>query len=158
MCKAFRYVMAAFAAAFCLAGLAGGAFAATPVGLTVIASPNSIAYGGRVFVSANLSIFNGRPNATGTITFSDAGTVLSTVQVSNNSAVLSTTSLAAGGHTIAARYSGDSNYSPVSDSAVVIVGQTRASLSASSSSITIGQSVTFTATVTATLGGGMRRA
>jgi pseudomonalisin len=90
---------------------------------------------------------------TGTVQFMDGASNLSSpVNVSAGVANLSTNLLvAAGTHSITAVYSGDSNNAP-SISATIVQTVTKASsssgLTSSASSISLGQSVTFTATVT----------
>src|SRR5205814_1032967 len=48
--------------------------------------------------------------ATGSVTFSDGSTVLGTVALFNGAAKLTVASLTAGGHSIVATYSGDTNF------------------------------------------------
>jgi len=89
---------------------------------------------------------------TGTVQFKDgAGNLASPVSVSAGTAVLSTNLLAtAGSHSITAIYSGDSNNAP-STSAVFVQTVTKASsavgITSSALSVSVGQGVTFTATV-----------
>jgi len=87
--------------------------------------------------------------ATGTVTFSDGVTTLGTVTVSAGSALLSTSSLAAGSHSIAATYSGDSNYNTSTANTVQTVNKanTATSLVSNLNPSIFGQLVTLTATV-----------
>lgn len=90
-------------------------------------------------------------SATGTVAFKDGTNTLSTVNVVGGVAVLNTTSLTTGTHSLTAVYSGDSNFSgststPVSAS--VGLTQTTTTLAASPTTANAGQSVTLTATVT----------
>ncbi len=89
--------------------------------------------------------------ATGTVTFSDGATVLGTGTLTGGVATFSTSTLALGTHPITAAYGGDATYSnstslPLDqvvtqiDTATVVLGAPNPSL--------VGDSVTFTATVT----------
>ncbi len=96
---------------------------------------------------------------TGTVTFSDGGTAIGTVSVALVSgkaqASLTTSTLAVGTHTIAAVYNGDVNFTTSSSSTLSqVVGQ--ASTTTALSGVTaanLGQNLTFTATVTSSIGG-----
>ncbi len=96
---------------------------------------------------------------TGTVTFEDGSTVLGTATLSATSsgsqATFSTSSLAAGSHSVTVIYSGDSNYTGSTSIAlgemVEQVGSI-AMLSSSANPATSGQSVTFTATLSGTAG------
>ena len=94
----------------------------------------------------------------GSVTFMDGATKLGSAALSGTTAVLTTTSLAAGHHSITAIYSGDSNFTTstsapftvtVSATPVAVV-----SIAGSATSINGGQSVSFTATVAAFSGSG----
>lgn len=102
---------------------------------------------------------------TGTVTFTDTTyavvsgnlqttntTLASNVPLdANGNATFSSSSLSADFHQITAQYSGDSNFSPGSSSLVQVVhtGATSTALSSTPNPSANGQSVTFTATVTA---------
>jgi hypothetical protein len=106
-------------------------------------------------VSAN-TLGSGTPG--GTVTFLDGSTTLGTGTLSGGTATFTTASLAAGGHSITAAYSGDTNHVGSTSSAVNQTvnqdGTTTALVSSVNPSV-VGQSVTFTATVGAnTLGSG----
>jgi hypothetical protein len=105
--------------------------------------------GQSVTFTATVSGTGGTP--TGTVTFKDGSTVLSTVALSGNSAVFATASLAAGSHQITAVYSGDATFATSSGSLTQTVNQlasTRTTLTSSANPSNTGQPVTFTATVT----------
>jgi hypothetical protein len=94
--------------------------------------------------------------ATGTVNFSDGATVLATVNVAGNAAVLPITTLGAGSHSVTATYSGDSNVAGGSSSTISqLVNQstTTATIASSADPSYLGQAVTFTATVTGQQGG-----
>jgi len=82
-----------------------GAGSATLDALTVSASPNSSVYGGAVQFTATEEF----PNASGTVTFSDGSTTLGSATMSSDVATYSNSSLAAGGHSITASYTGNSS-------------------------------------------------
>jgi hypothetical protein len=95
----------------------------------------------------------------GTVTFYNGTTALGTASVSNNVATLTTSFTSAGSYPLTAQYSGDSNYSGVTSSALsVTVASASApvadvALSSSAVSIAYGGSVTLTATVSSGITG-----
>jgi hypothetical protein len=116
------------------------------------AAPASSVYGQSVTFTATVSAnAPGSGTPTGSVTFMDGSTTLAVVSLSNGSAGFTTSSLAVGGHTISAAYGGDGNFTTSSGSAGETVSQdgTSTTVSASPTSSVYGQSVTFTATVTA---------
>jgi hypothetical protein len=99
------------------------------------------------------------PNTpTGTVDFVDGTTDLGTANLDNSgNAILPVTSLTVGSHTIAATYSGDSNYSSSSSQPLTQTVNQAASTTAIASSgnpITFGQPATFRATVSSVAPGG----
>jgi hypothetical protein len=93
----------------------------------------------------------------GTVTFYDGGTNLGTSPLSGGTASLRTTSLVAGSHAIVAAYNGDVNFSGSNSSTLnqtVKQDATTTVVTTSLNPSTFGQSVTFTATVTASPAGG----
>ncbi len=92
--------------------------------------------------------------ATGTISFYDGSTLLSAVAVSGGAALLSTGSLSAGTHTVAAMYSGSAAYSDSTSNAVGItltapstIAAASVALSDSAALVSYGGPETLTATV-----------
>jgi Bacterial Ig-like domain (group 3) len=118
--------------------------AATTTSLT--ASASSVAAGQPVTLTARVA----PANATGTVTFSDGSFAVGAASVSNGIATFTTSSLAIGSHSLTAGYGGDASFSG-SDSTPVTVtvtnAATTATLSASATSITVGQPVTFSVDV-----------
>lgn len=113
----------------------------------VASSLNPSTIGANVTFTATVS----QAAATGTVTFYDGATALTTVAVSGGSAQYSTSSLARGSHSITAAYSGDPNYSGSTSSVLtqtVNGASTSTTLASSQNPSNVGQSVTFTATVT----------
>ena len=129
---------------------------ATP-SFTITSSLNPAGAGQSVTLTATVSA--GTPSAappTGTVTFEDNGVPLTQAAVAlgaNGQATFTTSSLQAGNHAITVAYAGDGNYvAGNSGSLSVSIHPTVAtvmSLHASVSSPTFGQSVVYTATVTA---------
>jgi hypothetical protein len=127
---------------------------ALPVGLTVSkatttttlsVSPNPASSGQAVALTATVS----SSLATGQVVFTDGPTTLGTVTLANGSARLGVSSFASGTHPITATYSGDSNYAGgISGATNLTVNQAPISIASSANPSTVGQSVTFTVTVT----------
>jgi YVTN family beta-propeller protein len=88
---------------------------------------------------------------TGTVSFLDGATILSTVVLNGSGhATFTTSSLAPGSHSITASYSGDANFAVGTSSGisqVVAKGQTSASVKSSANPSAFGQAVILTATV-----------
>jgi hypothetical protein len=92
--------------------------------------------------------------ATGSITFRDGSTVLGTGSVSGGVAILTTSSLAIGTHTITATYGGDTAYSTATSGPLSqVIGKlpTSTALSQTAGAQATNSTVTFTATVSATI-------
>src|SRR5262249_22080024 len=120
---------------------------------SVVSSVNPSVFGQSVTFTATVT--SDPPLAvaeTGSVSFFDGATLLATMPLSNGSAAYSSSSLAVAGHSITATYSGDSNYAGSTSPALtqtVNAAATSTSVSSSLNPSTFGQSVTFTATVTA---------
>jgi hypothetical protein len=120
---------------------------------TLSASATQINTGQSVAFTAKVVPQSGKVVPTGSIKFFDGTTTLGKASLNaGGTATLSTTSLAAGTHSITASYFGDNeDSSSVSTAVSVMVTQstvaTTTTLTASAAQITSGQSVTFTATV-----------
>ena len=115
---------------------------------TVTSSPDSSDFGQMVSLTATVSGGSGTP--TGSVSFTDGATPLGSVSLNvMGMAVLSTSGLAVGGHTIGAAYSGDSTYaiSSGSDPHTVVKADTTLSISDSPEPSTQGSPVTITATL-----------
>jgi hypothetical protein len=118
---------------------------------TLSSSPNPSTMGQTVNLIATVAGQYGGV-ATGTVTFKDgSNTVLGTVSLVSGSASLPISSLGAGSHTITAVYAGDSNFNGSTSNSI---SQTVASKPTTTTTVTsslnpsfVGQSVTFTATV-----------
>ena len=126
-----------------------------PTTTAVASSANPSAFGQSVTFTATVAAqVKGTP--TGTVTFSDGSTTLGQGTVSAGTATYSSSSMAIGSHSITATYSGDSNFTGGTSTALSQVVQqatTTTALSASANPSTFGASVTFTATVTAQASG-----
>jgi len=85
--------------------------------LDLKSSKNPARPGQAVTFTAKLDLSSGS-NPSGTITFMDGATVLGAVAIVSKKATFSTSSLAAGNHTITATYSGDATFAGSSDSLI----------------------------------------
>lgn len=119
---------------------------------SVTSAPNPSLVGANVTITATITGASGTP--TGTVTFIIDNVSQPPVNLVNGVAILSTSSLASGSHSIVANYSGDENYFSSS-------GQTSQTVNKNPSSITItssqnpsivGSTVNITATVTGSAG------
>ncbi|HET9804049.1 MAG TPA: Ig-like domain-containing protein, partial [Candidatus Acidoferrum sp.] len=132
-------------------GALGQAVSQAGTNTVVSANVNPSAYGQAVTFTANVgSPFGGSP--TGTVTFFDGGAQLGSATVTGGVARLTTaaTGLSAGTHTITASYGGDANFAASTSagwSQIVNAAATTTSLSSNLNPSTLGQTVTFTATV-----------
>jgi hypothetical protein len=91
---------------------------------------------------------------TGEVTFKNAGAILATKILSNGSAKYVTSLLPAGSDAITAAYGGDSNFNASTSAPLnqVVLAVTELSLASSPSPSAYGQPVTFSATVTSSIG------
>ncbi|WP_263360193.1 FG-GAP-like repeat-containing protein, partial [Acidicapsa ligni] len=113
--------------------------------LTVATSGTPSNYGGSVIFTATIS-----SGPTGTITFYDGTTSIGTGTLSGTTATVTVNSLTVGIHSITASWPGNTTYAAVRSSAVAQAINNPAetvSLSVSSSGVSQGTAVTFTATV-----------
>jgi Big-like domain-containing protein/ASPM-SPD-2-Hydin domain-containing protein/beta-propeller repeat-containing protein len=96
---------------------------------------------------------------TGTVTFLDGATTLGTGSVSGGIATFATTSLTQATHNVTARYGGDSNFTSSTSSVLAqvvnaaVTATTSTVVASSANPSVVGQSVTFTATVTSLTAG-----
>ena len=121
----------------------------TPTTTTASVDINPATYAQTVTLSATIQLSSGT-GATGSISFFDGATSMGTVPLSNGSAQLPVSSLAAGSHSITAKYSGDTNFAASTSTALtesVNPATTSTSVSSSANPAIVGQSITFTATV-----------
>lgn len=100
----------------------------------------------------------GSGDPTGSVTFYDGGTAIGAGTLANGTdgvqATLTISTLAAGAHTLSARYAGDANYAasgsadvPLTVVAASAIAPTTTTLSSSANPSTYGMPITFTATV-----------
>ena len=119
----------------------------------VTSSVNPSSAGQNVTISATVAVTSpGAGLPTSSVTFSDGGTTIGSASLdSAGHASVSTSSLAAGTHTITAAYGGDGNFTNSSGTVVQSVNSgltnTTTALAASLATSEYGQVVTFTATV-----------
>ena len=135
--------------------------ASTSTTTTLDSAPNPSVSGQTVTFTATVAATApGTGTPTGTVTFLEGSTTLASGVTLNTSdqATFTTSSLAVGGHTITADYSGDTSFSASTgdDSAspqVVNQASTTTTLDSAPNPSVLGQTVTFTATVAATAPG-----
>jgi len=121
-------------------------FVTQPTTTALAAAPNPSVFGQNVTLTSTVT--SGNP--TGTVSFFDGASLLSTVSLDDDVATFSTATLSVGSHSLTASYSGDTNYAPSVSSAVtetVNKASTTTSLKAVPASSTPGQTVALTATV-----------
>ncbi|MHB1795681.1 MAG: FG-GAP-like repeat-containing protein [Acidobacteriaceae bacterium] len=126
---------------------------ATTTALSV--SPNPAVAGQTVTFTAQVTAASGTTVPTGTVNFMNGSTQLGTGTLdSSGAATYTTSSLSTGSYLITAVYSGDTNYSGSTSSAVTLVvnaqpvaAATTTTLATSGATANAGQNVTFTATV-----------
>ena len=123
----------------------------------VTSAPNPSVFGqSATFTATVVPVAPGAGTRTGSVTFFDAGVSLgSTVLSAAGTASLSTAGLPAGIHPITATYSGDGNFNGSTSGLwqhTVSPAGTATTLASSPNPSNLGQSVTFTATVTSTAG------
>jgi fibronectin-binding autotransporter adhesin len=116
-------------------------------------STNPSVYGQSVTITATVTaVAPGNGTPTGSITFLDGSNALGTATLSGGKATFKTAALAAGQQTITVSYSGDGNFvASTSGPLTQIVNQsaTTSKVTSSANPSVFGESVTFTATVTA---------
>jgi len=126
-----------------------------PTTTSLAVSDASTVFGQSVDLTATVAPRSGGGDPTGSVTFTDGTTTLGTAQISNtgagDQAVLTTSDLPVGGHTITATYSGDDNFdtstsAPVAQS-VAQAGTITSVTSDATGTPVSGQAVTYTATV-----------
>jgi hypothetical protein len=127
-------------------------------GTVLTSSANPSAFGDSITLTATVTPQPGNPAPTGTVDFLDGGTAIADctgVALSGDSAACTTSTLSVGNHALQANYSGDSNTSASTGTLTQIVAQvtTAMTLIAAPNSVDVGQTVTLTATVTATTQG-----
>jgi len=128
-----------------------GCAAATTTTLTTSANPSP--FGSSLTLTATVTAASGTP--TGSVMFFDGATNLGTVALSGGTAALSTSALSVGAHTLTASYTGGTGFQPSASAALaqtISKIATTLGLVSSANPSNIGDSVTFTATVTATSG------
>jgi hypothetical protein len=129
----------------------GGAKAATT---TLLSATTPVTLGQQVTLTATPTTQQSLGAFTGQVAFSSGGTGLGSAPLTNGSASVSVAAqgIARGTYNVTATYSGDGNYQPSSvTTPVVVLGYpTAATVTASSATITQGQSETLTTKITRT--------
>ncbi|WZP00821.1 Ig-like domain repeat protein [Isosphaeraceae bacterium EP7] len=119
---------------------------------TILTATSATVYGQQAVITAQVTSATSG-TITGTMTFYAGGVVIGTGPVIMGQTSISTAILAAGSHTITASYSGDANYSSGSTATpvtqLVNKASTNLSFASSANPSLFGQSVTYTATISA---------
>jgi T5SS/PEP-CTERM-associated repeat protein len=129
-----------------------------PVNLTVTLAPSSTTLASSLnpanfgdIVTFTATVAGNATTPTGSVSFMEGGTVLDTEPLDETGAAsFSISSLSVGTHDITAVYSGDSSFASSSSGALaqeIDAAPTTTTLTASASTVTLGDSVTFTAAV-----------
>ena len=125
---------------------------------TVTSSQNPQTAGQPVTFTATVSaVAPGSGTPTGTVTFLDGGSPIGSGTLIGGVATFTTSALAPGSHTITTNYGGDGNFNGSTGSLtgnpqVITQASTTTTVTSSAGTITLGNTVTFTATVTAASG------
>lgn len=127
-----------------------------PVASAVLlgSNTNPSSFGQTVVLTATVQVTSGSP--TGNVTFYDGGVSIGSAGVNGGTAVIATTSLAVGAHSMTARYGGDTNVAASTSSTLAqTVNQSATSVTLSSAANPAGykQAVQFAATVQTSYGG-----
>jgi hypothetical protein len=121
----------------------------------LVSSANSITWGKSVSFTATVTTSGSNP-PTGTVNFMEGSTKLGSGKLnSSRVATFATTQLAVGQHSIIAQYGGDANNNTSASAPVTVTvaqATTITALTASANPATVGDSITFTATVTSSSG------
>ncbi len=118
--------------------------------VNVTATPNPASEGQQVTLTASIAGTLGGAPLLGTVTFADQNGTIGTAAVNRGSAVLATSNLTAGTHTITATYSGNGSFSGGTSAPITLVIQTfDFSISLSNPTVTLasGASTTLTAQI-----------
>jgi photosystem II stability/assembly factor-like uncharacterized protein len=128
------------------------AVALTGTTTTVASNANPSVFGQSVTFTATVTKTGGTGTPSGTVTFKDGSTTLGTGTLSSGSATFTRSALTVATHSITAVYGGDSNFSGSSSSALSQVVNPDATTTTAMTSVSpsvFGQTVTFTAIVSA---------
>jgi hypothetical protein len=132
---------------------------ATSTTTTIASSVNPSVSGQPVTFTATVSGSGGTPS--GTVTFFDGSNSLGSQTLSGGTASITVSSLSVGAHSITASYGGDSTFAASTSSVlqqtvnpVSTITPTTVAVTSSANPSTVGQSISFTATVTPTSGSG----
>jgi len=126
--------------------------------VSVVIAPNPAGFNQPVTYTASVAVLApGAGAPTGVVQFFDGGTLVGTAPLAGGYASLTTNGLAAGSHAISATYSGDASFAASSATAALTVQPSSTSSTTTVTSTrnpaSVGQSVTFRATVSAPSGG-----
>jgi len=118
--------------------------------VAVASNQNPATFGSAVTFTATVAPSVSGASATGSVTFFDGSTSLGTATVSSNSAQLNVSSLAAGSHSITAKYGGDGNFNGSTSATLtetVNAAPTTTTVLSKLNPASYGQSVTLSASI-----------
>ena len=117
---------------------------------TLISSLNPSVYGQSVTLTATVAPASGSGVPTGTITFKNGESAIKSVSLINGTAAYTTSALGAGSLALSASYAGDANFAGSSGALTQVVQQatTKTTFIPTPNPSSLGQTVTFAATVT----------
>ncbi|HXN97541.1 MAG TPA: glycoside hydrolase family 44 protein [Candidatus Acidoferrales bacterium] len=138
------------------------AAAKTATATSLSASATQLTSGQNVTFTAGVAPQSGNGTPTGTVAFLDGSSQIGSAMLAAGSASFSSANLSVGAHTIAAAYSGDSNYAASTSATVTVtVAAPPAadySLTMSNSSLTVAKGASGTLTITLTPKNGFKQA
>ena len=120
-----------------------------PTSVAIASSPNPSGVGDTVSLTATVTSTAGIP--TGSVTFRDGTAVVGTATLANGSGGVSTSTLSGGDHQLTANYEGDATFATSVSAPVTqtVNASSTTTLTSSLNPSTVGDAVTFTATVSA---------
>jgi hypothetical protein len=128
----------------------------SPTVTTLVSNANPSVYGQSVILTATVAPASGSGIPTGNVIFKNGAATIASASLVNGSAAVTTSTLAAGSLPLVASFGGDATFA-TSNSAtltqVVKQATTETTLTASPNPSSLGQTVTFTATVTSEYAG-----
>ncbi len=127
----------------------------TPTTTSVVATPESTSFGQTVTYSAAVAPTSGSGTPTGSVAFTVGGTPLCTAVLAGGDGSCTSSAAPVGSDTVTGTYSGDSTFASSSGTAPLSVTTepTTTQVSVSPTSVTFGDEVVYTATVTPSVGG-----
>jgi hypothetical protein len=134
--------------------------AKTATQTTMLASGTTLNLGDKLTLSLGVAPTSGNGTPTGTVVILDGSTQIASVTLTASAGSFSTTTLAAGSHTLTAQYSGDSDFAASTSNAITVTISSQAkaasttTLNASATNINTGDNISFSVHVAPASGSG----